>query len=52
MGDYFVDMALGIIFSALKVLVKNPKRKGQLKKAFLKLRDAINTAFAGDSDFS
>ncbi|MGH9492607.1 MAG: hypothetical protein ACRD2K_03820 [Terriglobales bacterium] len=51
MGDFWVDMALAIVFSVLKQVVKNPGRKEALKKAFLKLRNTINAAYAGDSDF-
>lgn len=49
--DYFVDMGLAILFSVLKNVVKNPSKKDEMKKAFLKLRNNINIAYAGDPDF-
>lgn len=51
MGDWWVDMALGIVFGVVKQVVKNPERKEALKRALLKLRNAINGAYAGDPEF-
>jgi len=51
MGDFWVDMALAIVFSVLKQVVKNPERKAALKRALLKLRNTIDAAYAGDADF-
>lgn len=42
-----INMALAIIFST----IKNPAKKAELKGAMLKLRNAINTLYAGDPDF-
>lgn len=49
--DYWLDMALAVMFSTLKQVIKNPVKKAELKKAMLKLRDNINIAYAGDVDF-
>lgn len=40
---------LGI--SAILSAIKNPDKKAPLKRAMLKVRNAINTAYAGDPDF-
>jgi hypothetical protein len=52
MVDYLESMALAIIFSVLKTVVKNAESKAKMKAAFLKLRNGINDAYAGDPDFS
>ncbi len=52
MNDFWVDMALSVLFSVLKQVVKNPAKKAELKKAMLKLRDTINIAYGGDPDFN
>jgi len=51
MGDFWVDLALSVVFSTFKQVVKNPAKKEQLKKAMLKLRNMINAVYAGDADF-
>jgi len=51
MQDFWVDMALAVLFSFLKQSVKNPASKATMKKAFLKLFMAIKATYAGDSDF-
>lgn len=49
--DFYISMALSIIFQVLKQSVKNKKSKADLKAAFLKLRDQINALYADDEDF-
>lgn len=51
MDSFWVDMALSVIFSVLKQVIKNPGKKTDLKAAMLKLRNTINTVWAGDPDF-
>jgi hypothetical protein len=46
--QYLVSMALSIVFA----VIKNPLKKAILKAALLKLRNAINTLYAGDPDFA
>ena len=45
------DLGLSFIFSALRVITRNPKKKAELKRVFLKIRNAINDAYADDPDF-
>jgi hypothetical protein len=52
MQDYWIDMALAVLFSALKSAVKNTQSKVNMKKAFLKLYMAIKNLYAGDEDFA
>ncbi len=47
MDTMIIQMAIAIILST----VKNPAKKAELKKAMLKIRNSINTAYAGDPDF-
>lgn len=52
MSDWQVDLGLSFLFTFLKNSVKNEKSKARFKRAFLKLRDSINLAYAGDEDFA
>lgn len=52
MGGFWVEMALAILFSVLKQVVKNPASKESLKRAMLKLYSSIKLAYAGDPDFA
>ncbi len=45
--DFVINMGLSALFLALK----NPAKLAGLKKAMLKLRNAINLAYASDPDF-
>ncbi len=47
MDELIIQMAITIILST----VKNPAKKAELKKAMLKIRNTINTVYAGDPDF-
>lgn len=47
MEDLFITMAISILLKA----VKNPAKQAELKKAMLKVRNMINTAYAADPDF-
>jgi hypothetical protein len=49
--DFYVSMALAVIFQVLKTVIKNPKSKADMKSACLKLRNSINAAYADDPDF-
>lgn len=48
--DFYVDMGFSALFTLLRGL-KGEKKKAQFKKVFLKLRNSINAAYAGDVDF-
>lgn len=39
---------LALALSVIRAVVKNPAKKEKLKSALLKLRDAIDAAFAGN----
>lgn len=45
--DLWINFGISVILSALK----SPAKKAGLKKAMLKVRNAINVAYAGDPDF-
>jgi len=51
MNDFYLDLALSVLFSTLKTVIKNEERKAALKKAMLKLRNAIDVAYGDDDDF-
>lgn len=51
MDNMFISMGISILLTALKDSVKNPKKKEELKRAMLKVRNAINALYAGDEDF-
>ena len=52
MDNLFINMGISFVLTAIKDSVKNPKKKEELKKALLKIRNAINMLYAGDEDFS
>jgi hypothetical protein len=39
---------LALALSVIRAVVKNPAKKAQLKSVMLKVRDAIDAAFAND----
>jgi hypothetical protein len=48
-GDAAMESTiLTLALSVIRAVVKNPAKKAKLKAALLKLRDAIDAAFAGD----
>jgi hypothetical protein len=51
MDSVLFDMAVSFVLSAIKISVKNPAKKAELKKVFLKIRNKINDLYAGDPDF-
>lgn len=51
MNDFWLPMALSIIFQVIKQSIKNPRAKADLKSAMLKLRNQINLMYVGDPDF-
>ncbi len=42
--DLYVSMGISILLST----IKNPAKAAQFKRAFLKVRDAINAAYPGE----
>jgi hypothetical protein len=47
MEQYFITMGVAVILQMLK----NPAHRAGYKSAMLKVRNAINLAFADDKDF-
>lgn len=45
------DLGISFVFATLRLVIKNPKKKAELKRVFLKVRNVINDAYAGDPDF-
>jgi len=41
MQDYWLDMALSIVFSVVRATVKNKEMKEQLRASLVKLRDKL-----------
>ena len=39
---------IALALSVIRAVVKNPEKKAKLKSALLKVRDAIDAAFAND----
>ena len=52
MNNFWVPMALSIVFEVLKQSVKNPESKAKMRSAFLKLFIAIKTLYADDAEFN
>ncbi len=50
MGDYWVQMALSVLFSVLQVVVKNPARQKELARAMIKLRKSLEAAYPPEMD--
>lgn len=46
--DFLTDIGITLVLSAIKESVKNEVRKAALKKAFLKIRNAINNLYPGE----
>ncbi len=45
------DLLLQIGVTIILQSIKNPEKRAALKKVMLKVRNSINTAYAGDPDF-
>lgn len=52
MTDFWLEMALSVLFATLKQIIKNPEKKADVKKAMLKLRNTIDVAYGDDTDFA
>lgn len=51
MNDLLLNMGISFVLTAIKESFKNPKKKEELKRAMLKIRNQINMLYAGDPDF-
>lgn len=47
MNEFFIEFAISTVFSLLKGLTKDPKRKETYKRVFLKIRDTITLTYDG-----
>lgn len=45
MGDFWIDLAFSVLFTLIKGLIKDPVKKEQYRRAFLKLAGYINMAY-------
>lgn len=50
--NFFLGMAISVLLSTLKEIVKNKEKKAEMKKAMLKVSRAINTVYGDDPDFA
>lgn len=50
-NNFWIDMALSVIFSVLKQIIKNGESKEDMRAACLKLYNTIKIAYSGDPDF-
>lgn len=51
MDTVFFDFAISTILTTLRLAVKNPKRKAELKAVMLKIAASIFAVFPDDPDF-
>lgn len=51
MESILFDLGVSYVLASIKASFKNAEKKASLKKLFLKIRNNINTLYAGDSDF-
>jgi hypothetical protein len=49
--DYFVNIGISLVLSALKQAVKNPAHKAELRNAMLKIYTQIGIVFGDDPQF-
>ncbi len=52
MNELIESLAISAILTLLKGLPKDPKKKAVVKRAVLKVRNAINAVYADDPDFN
>lgn len=50
-NSFLIDLAVSVILSLLKQVVKNPAKKAQMRKVFLKVFNATRQAYPNDPDF-
>jgi len=51
MEEYFINMGINLILTALKTSFKSAGARAKYKAALLKVFNGIKTTFAGDPDF-
>lgn len=48
MHDFIIGWAINTILTFVKMLVREPHKKDEVRKALLKVRDAIDALYADD----
>ena len=43
--DYFFNMAIAVVLAAIKGAIKNPEKAEEVKRALLKVRNAIDLLY-------
>jgi hypothetical protein len=51
MQDYLISLALSVMFTLIKSVVKNQQSRIEMRKALLKLFISIRAAYPNDPDF-
>lgn len=51
LDNILFDLGISAVLTALKQSIKDPKKKSELKRVFLKIRNQINSLYANDPDF-
>lgn len=52
MNEFLLDLGISAVLTSLKLAVKNPERKEQLRRVMLKIYTQIVIVYAGDESFS
>ncbi len=50
--DFWIDFGFSTVFTMLRAIVTDEKKKAAMKKLFLKLHRNIGAAYADDPDFA
>ena len=50
--NFFFDMAVSVVLTVLKEVIKNKEKKAEVRKAMLKISNSIAAAYADDQDFA
>lgn len=50
--EWLIDFAISTVFTLLRGIVKDPKRKEAYKRVFLKIRDTITLVYGDDPLFA
>lgn len=52
MENILLDFAISTVLTTVRLVVKNPAKKEQLKRVLLKVVTSIKNAYADDPDFN
>ncbi len=48
MEDYLISMAINVVLTTIYSAIKNPTKKAKLRKALMKIHDAIEALYLAD----